>query len=127
VMLFTCHVTAVFVVPVTVAVNARGLPALTFAEVGATATVITGGGVVPTPAPPHPHTNIIAANVPASAHGILRFITATPVQYLCKPMCEIKVLHFSHVITEFLIGWNFRYYTPYSRRTAMPLLKLIHL
>jgi hypothetical protein len=94
VILFTCHVTEVFVVPVTVAVNTCVLPALTLDEAGATATLITGGGVVPTPAPPHPHTDSNAAKVPASAHGILRFITATPVQYLCKPSCLIKVLHF---------------------------------
>jgi hypothetical protein len=123
-MLFTCHVTAVFVAPVTVAVNDCVLPALTFAEVGATTTLITGG-VVPTPAPPHPHTNIIAANVPASAHGILRFITATPVQYLCKPMREIKVLLFSRVFSEFLIGWNFRYYALQILRTADISIMLI--
>jgi hypothetical protein len=90
VTLFTCQVTEVFVVPVTVAVKACVLPALTLEEVGATATLITGGGVVPTPAPPHPHTSIIAANVPASAHGILRFITATPRPVLVQTLAGNK-------------------------------------
>jgi hypothetical protein len=85
VTLFTSHVTAVFVVPVTVAVNACELPARTFAEFGDTTTLITGGGVVPIPAPPHPHTNITAANATANAHGILRFITATPICYTYNP------------------------------------------
>jgi len=87
---FTCHVTAVFVVPVTVAVNACALPALTLADVGATVTLITGGGVLPPPLA-HPHTKIVAANAPASAQGILRFITATPIHYKCKPASGIKV------------------------------------
>ena len=84
-MLLTCHVTAVFVVPVTIAVNDCELPARTFAELGDTTTLITGGGVVPIPAPPHPHTNIIAAKRAANAHGILRFITATPICYTYNP------------------------------------------
>lgn len=110
-MLFTSHVTEVFVVPVTVAVKACVLPALTLDEAGATVTLITGGGVVPTPAPPHPHTNINAAKNAASAHGILRFITATPVQYLCKPSRATKVLHFNYLFQENLIGWDFHHYT----------------
>jgi hypothetical protein len=73
----TCHVTAVLVVPVTVAANCCELPALTFAEVGDTVTVMTGGGAL-TPAPLHPDTNSTTANVPASAQGILRFMVATP-------------------------------------------------
>lgn len=85
VTLFTCHATAVLVVPVTIAVNACELPARTLAELGDTTTLITGGGVVPIPAPPHPHTNIVAANEAANAHGILRFITATPICYRYNP------------------------------------------
>lgn len=83
--LFTCHVTAVFAVPVTVAVNACELPARTLAEFGDTTTLITGGGVVPVPAPPHPHTNINAANAAANTNGILRFMTATPICYRYNP------------------------------------------
>ena len=86
-MLFTCHVTAVFVVPVTIAVKDCVLPARTLAEPGDTTTLITGGGVS-VPAPPHPHTNITAANDAANAHGILRFITATPICYTYNPRAK---------------------------------------
>ena len=44
---FTCQVTAVFVVPVTVAVNCVLAPGLSVAIGGVTATVIAGGGVLP--------------------------------------------------------------------------------
>ena len=44
---FTCHVTAVFVVPVTVSVNCFDWPGLTVADAGVTVTVIGGGGALP--------------------------------------------------------------------------------
>jgi hypothetical protein len=44
---FTCQVTAVFVVPVTVARNCVVAPGLTVAEAGVTVTVIDGGGLLP--------------------------------------------------------------------------------
>jgi hypothetical protein len=51
--LLTCQVTAVFVVPVTVAVNAWDALAGTLAVEGLTATVTAGGGVE-LELPPHP-------------------------------------------------------------------------
>ena len=48
---FTCQVTAVFVVPVTVSRNCLVAPGLTVAEAGVTVTVIGGGGGVLLPPP----------------------------------------------------------------------------
>jgi hypothetical protein len=49
---FTCQVTAVFVVPVTVAVNCVLAPGLSVAVAGVTVMVIGGGGVPPPPQEP---------------------------------------------------------------------------
>jgi len=89
IMPLTCHVTAVLVVPVTVAANCCELPALTFAELGDTVTVMMGGGAL-TPPPLHPNTNITAANVNASAQGILRFMVATPQTLLLQTRLPSK-------------------------------------
>jgi hypothetical protein len=48
---FTCQVTAVFVVPVTVSMNCLLAPGLTVVEAGVTVTVIGGGGGVLLPPP----------------------------------------------------------------------------
>ncbi len=48
----TCQVTAVFVVPVTIAVNCTVLPTGTFTGLGVTLTVIPGGGGGPELPPP---------------------------------------------------------------------------
>ena len=56
---FTCQITAVFVVPVTVAMNCVLAPGLTVAVAGVTVTVIGGGGGVLLPQDPR---NIEAAS-----------------------------------------------------------------
>ncbi len=75
VMPLTCQVTAVFVVPVTVAVNCTEPPTDTLTGLGVTLTVIPGGGGGPELPPPlqesKPRESRSSANVSA-AQGLFR-------------------------------------------------------
>jgi hypothetical protein len=64
-MPFTLHVTAVFDVPETVAVNGCCAPSNTFTDRGDIVTVMVGGGGGEPPPPPPPHPAIIATSASA--------------------------------------------------------------